>query len=47
MRVAATYLCLTQELGMEFSGKVFQRVRRFFRVGRFAFRSMVSRGYAE
>lgn len=32
MRVAATYLCLTQELRMEFSGKVFREVGSFFRV---------------
>ena len=47
MRVAATYLCLTQELRKEFSGKVFQGVGSFFRAGRIAFRSIVSRVYVK
>jgi hypothetical protein len=43
MRVAATYLCLTQELGVEFSGKVFRLAGSFYRAGRFTFYSMISR----
>lgn len=43
MRVAATYLCLTQELGEEFSGKVFRLAGSFYRAGRFTFYSMISR----
>ena len=43
MRVAATYLSLTQELGVEFSGKVFPEVGSFFGVGEGAFCSMISR----